>query len=168
VKVETFPRPDFTGTATTANRRNVADWRYGQGEPPDPTPRSIRYTASFKAENAGKYLLIASACRRRRLQDSSDGKQTSTRCMPKGKCPASYTIDLAAGQSVNIQADYLPRAVSAHLGFGIIYEPDLVSAEAKQFAKIADAVVLPSASIRHRRRRPRPHLRAPLGPGRAR
>ena len=76
VKVETFPSRDFTGTPATATRRNIADWRHGQGEAPDPTPRSIRYTASFKAENAGKYLLIASSAGEDAFKLFTDGKQT--------------------------------------------------------------------------------------------
>ena len=142
VKAETFPSPDFTGTPTTTTRRNVADWKYGQGEPPDPTPRSIRYTASFKAENAGKYLLIASAAGEDAFRLFTDGKQTFDQVHADSQAPRFVTMDLAAGQSVNIQADYLPHAVSAHLGFGIVSEPDLVSAEALQFAKIADVVVV--------------------------
>ena len=39
--------------------------------PADKTPRSIRYTASFKAAKAGKYLLLAAASRQRSLSTSA-------------------------------------------------------------------------------------------------
>ena len=142
VKVETFPSSDFTGTPSTAARRNVADWKPSQWESLDPTPRSIRYTASFKAENAGKYLLIAAAAGQDSFSVLSDGKQVLNQMHDEGQVPQFATIDLTAGQTVNVQADYLPRTANSHFGFGMIYNPDLVSAEAKQFAKTADVVVV--------------------------
>jgi beta-glucosidase len=60
----------------------------------------------------------------------------------EGQVPQFATIDLTAGQTINVQADYLPRTANSQFGFGMIYNPDLVSAEAKQFAKIADVVVV--------------------------
>jgi beta-glucosidase len=51
-------------------------------------------------------------------------------------------MNLTAGQSVSVQVDYLPRAAGSRFGIGFVYEPDLVSADAVQFAKIADAVVV--------------------------
>ncbi len=69
VKVETFPSADFTGAPVTSTRRNVADWKAAQWEPADPALRSFRYTANFKAGDAGKYLLHRRRIRRGRLQD---------------------------------------------------------------------------------------------------
>jgi beta-glucosidase len=142
VKVETFASRDFTGTAATGKRRNVADWKPDQWEPADPTPRSIRYTATFKAASAGKYLLVAAASGEDAFKILADGKQVLDQVHAEGQVPKYATIDLGAGQSVSIQADYLPRAAGSRLGFGFVYEPELVSAEAKQFASIADVVVL--------------------------
>ena len=42
----------------------------------------------------------------------------STRLMPKGKCRSTPSIDLSAGQTVSIQADYLPYAAGYSLRIG--------------------------------------------------
>ena len=142
VKVETFPSNDFSGTALTGTRRNVADWKASQWEPADPNPRSMRYTASFKAGDAGKYLLIAAAAGEDTFKVLVDSKQTLDQVHAEGQVPKYTSLDLVAGQTVNVQADYVPHAAGARFGFGLVYEPDLISADAKKFASLADAVVL--------------------------
>ena len=142
VKVATFPSSDFTGTAVTGTRRSVADWKPNQWEPADATPRSIRYTAQFKAGDAGKYLLIAAAAGEDAFHVLVDGKQLLDQAHAEGQVPKYVSIDLSAGQTVNVQADYLPHAAGSRFGFGLVYEPDLISADAKKFASLADAVVL--------------------------
>ena len=142
VKVETFAGREFKGTPATGNRRNIADWKTNDWEPVDANPRSIRYTATFKAERAGKYLLVAAASGEDAFKILADGKQVLGQVHAEGQVPQYTAVDLTAGQSVSIQADYLPRGDGTRLGVGFVYEPELVSAEAKQFASIADAVVL--------------------------
>ena len=142
VKEETFPSKDFTGTPATGMRRNVADWKPAQWEPADQTPRSIRYTADFKAGDAGHYLLIAAAAGEDAFHVLADGKQILDQAHAEGQVPKYTSLDLAAGQTVHVEADYLPHAAGSRFGFGLVYEPDLVSAEAKKFASLADAVVL--------------------------
>jgi beta-glucosidase len=142
VKVETYSNGDFTGTPQTGMRRNVADWRANQWEPADPSPRSIRYVATFKAGNAGKYLLIAAASGEDGFKVLVDGKQALDQVHAEGQVPKYASLDLTAGQAISLEADYLPHASGSRFGFGIAYEPELVSAEAKQFASLADVVVL--------------------------
>jgi beta-glucosidase len=142
VKTETFPNREFTGTPVTGSRRNVSDWKPGQWEPVDPNPRSIRYTGSFKAGEAGKYLLLGAASGEDSFKITVDGKPTLDQAHAEGQVPKFTSIDLAAGQTVTVVADYVPRAPETTFGFGFAYEPEMVSAEAKQFASIADAVVL--------------------------
>jgi beta-glucosidase len=142
VRVETFPSNDFTGTPETGSRRNIADWRQNQWEPAQSSPRSIRYAANFKAGAAGKYLLIAAAAGEDAFKILVDGKQTLDQAHAEGQVPKYTSLDLTAGQTVHIEADYLPHAAGSRFGFGVAYEPDLVSADAKQFASSADAVIL--------------------------
>ena len=142
VKVETFPSRDFTGTPETGTHSNVAEWRPSQREPAGQTPRSIRYTAAFKADQAGKYLIIAAAGREDAFKVNVDGGQVLNQVHAEGVVPQYKTIELNAGQTVNIVADYLPHAAESRLGFGIVYQPDLVSADAKQYASLADVVVV--------------------------
>jgi beta-glucosidase len=142
VKVEAFPSRDFTGTPIAGVRRNVADWKPNQWEAADPEPRSIRHSAAFKAGQAGKYLLIAAASGEDAFKILVDGKQVLDQVHAEGQVPKFTSIGLAAGQTVSLQADYLPRAAGSRFGFGVVYEPDLVSADAKQIASLADAVVV--------------------------
>jgi beta-glucosidase len=142
VKVETFPSNDFTGTPLTGARRNVNDWKPNQWEPADATSRSIRYTAAFKAGDAGRYLLIAAAAGEDTFKILVDGKQTLDQVHAEGQVPKYTSLDLSAGQTVNVQADYLPHAAGSRFGFGLVNEASLVSADARQFASLADAVVL--------------------------
>jgi beta-glucosidase len=140
--VQSFPSNDFSGTPATGVRRNISDWKPNQFEPIDPTPRSVRYTASYKAGPAGKYLLIAGASGEDGFKILVDGKQVLDQVRAEGAVPRNASIDLTAGQTVSVQADYLPRAAGSRLGIGFAYEPELVSADAKQFAKTADVVVV--------------------------
>ncbi len=142
VKVETFPSRDFTGTPVAGTRRNVADWKPAQWEPADPNPRSIRYTATFKAGDAGRYLLIAGASGEDAFKVLVDGKQILEQVHAEGQVPRYTSLDLSAGQTVSVQADYVPHAAGSRFGIGLAYEPELVSADAKKIASVADAVVL--------------------------
>jgi len=142
VKVEAFPNHDFKGTPTTGTRRNVADWKPAEWEPVDPNPRSIRYTASYKTGDAGKYLLIGAASGEDAFNISVDGKPMPDQVHAEGQVPKYATLDLAAGQTVSVQADYVPRGAGTRFGIGMVYEPKLVSEDAKQLATLADVVVL--------------------------
>jgi len=142
VKVEAFPNHDFKGTPTTGTRRNVADWKPAEWEPVDPNPRSIRYTASYKTGDAGKYLLIGAASGEDAFNISVDGKPMLDQVHAEGQVPKYATLDLAAGQTVSVQADYVPRGSGTRFGIGMVYEPKLVSEDAKQIASLADVVVL--------------------------
>jgi beta-glucosidase len=142
VKSQTFSNRDFTGTSVDGVRRNLADWRQGEFAAPDQTPRSVRYSASFKAENAGKYLILAGASGADVFKVLVDGKQILEQVRAEGSVPKYASIDLSAGQVVSVQVDYVPGAAGIRMGLGLAYEPGLVSAEAKQYASIADVVVV--------------------------
>jgi Beta-glucosidase-related glycosidases len=142
VKVQTFASRDFSGTVAEGTQRNLANWRPNEFSPADPTPRSIRYTASFKAEKAGKYLLLAGASGSDGFKVLVDGKQVVEQVRAEGAVPKSVTLDLSAGQIANVQVDYLPGAAGTRMGVGFAYEPDLITAEAKQYAKAADVVIV--------------------------
>ncbi len=142
VTVATYPSKDFTGTPETTTTNTIADYKNEWWGPEDKTPRSIRYTASYKAEKAGKYLVLAADSGSDDFTLRIDGKPFLSPPHVEGQAPQFWTIDLAAGQTINVVADYLPGFVGVRFGLGIAYQPELVSEEAKQFASIADAVVL--------------------------
>lgn len=142
VTSQTFSTGDFSGTSVDGTRRNLSDWRPNDRVPPDATPRSIRYKAAFKAENAGKYLVLAGASGSDSFKVFVNGKQLLEHVRAEGSVPSYTSIDLDAGQTANVQVDYLPGAAGTHLGVGVAYEPEMISADAKQYAKIADVVVV--------------------------
>ena len=142
VKVATYPSKDFTGTPEQADAQNIANWKDEWWGPEDKTPRSIRYTAAYKAEKAGKYLVLAAISGDDSYKVTVDGKQLTSPPHAEGQAPQFWTLDLTAGQRVNVVADYLPGFVGVRFGLGMAYEPDLISAEAKEFAAKADVAVV--------------------------
>jgi len=142
VNVATYPSKDFTGTPETADAQGIANWKDEWWGPDDKTPRSIRYTAAFKAEKAGKYLVLAAISGNDSYKITIDGKQLTSPPHAEGQAPQFWTLDLTAGQQVNVVADYLPGFVGIRFGLGMAYEPDLISAEAKEFAAKADVAIV--------------------------
>lgn len=142
VKVETFNNPDFSGTPEVTTSNKVADWKPAPWKVDDPHPHSMRYTAAYQAPRAGKYLLLAAASGEDAFKINVDGKELLSVPHAEGQVPQSVTLDLAAGQTVHIVANYLPHAPGIRLGLGLINQADLVSAQAKKFAALADVVVL--------------------------
>src|SRR5208283_1821436 len=109
----------------------------------DKTPRSIRYTAAFKVAKAGKYLVLAAASGNDIYKIAIDGKELpAPPPHVEGQSPESWTLDLSAGQTVNVVADYLPGFVGNRFGLGIAAEEDLISEDVRKFAAAADAVVV--------------------------
>jgi len=142
VKVRTFSSPDFTGASVDETRRNLTDWRPNERTPAGSTPQSVRYSTSYKAGAAGKYLVVAAASGSDSFKVLVDGKQVVEQVRAEGSVPRSTSIDLAAGQTVKVQVDYLPGSATPHMGLGLVYEPELISAEAKQYASISDVVLV--------------------------
>jgi beta-glucosidase len=142
VKVETFASGDFTGTPQTATRPNVNDYRPDQWEAEDSHARTIRYTASFKADRPGRYLLVAGAGGEDAYNVSVDGKQLIEQAHAEGQVPKTAPLELAAGQTVNIEAHYMPRAAGSRFGFGIVAAADLVTPDEKSIAAQADVAIV--------------------------
>jgi beta-glucosidase len=111
---------------------------------PDPTPRSIRYHARYRAALAGRYWVLATASSwdGDRFEVSVDGHRLAVPIHAEGEVPPSWPISLAAGQTIDLVADYLPRFAGVRCGLGIAYEPDLVFANAQRIAAAADVAVV--------------------------
>jgi beta-glucosidase len=142
VKQDTYPSHDFTGTPETANVRGIAEYKQEWWGPADKTPRSIRYTAIYKAEKAGKYLVLAAASGSDRYKVSVDGKEIIDQTQVEGQHPESATIDLSAGQTANVVADYLPGFSGNRFALGIANEEDMIPEEVKQYASAADVAIV--------------------------
>ena len=143
IQVATYPSADFTGTPEIRTAPSLSRWDYDGDEPRGKQPRSIRYTAAFKADKAGPYLILAATggWNSAQFTVSVDGKPLPIPPHAEGQAPQSFTLSLAAGQTIHVVADYHPVA-SPHFGLGIAYEPALVSEEAKKIAAIADVAVV--------------------------
>jgi len=141
VKLDTFNNKEFSGTPAASTVRTISDWKYEQWGP-EGAPRSVRYTASFKAPKAGKYLLLSAGSGSDTYRVQLDGKEVITQADEEGESPQPLWLDLTAGQTLNVVADYVPHGPGLSFGLGIINEQDLVTAEARLYASKADVVVL--------------------------
>jgi beta-glucosidase len=144
IQVATYAGKEFSGTPETSTQANLADWKPDAWEGEAKTPRSIRYTARYTAAKSGKYLLLAAApvWTGDEYKVLVDDKPLPFTHQVEGQTPQSVTLDLKAGETVNLVVDYLPHLASPHFGLGIAYEPELVSEEARKFAALADVVVV--------------------------
>jgi beta-glucosidase len=142
IKQETYPSKDFTGTPETLSTTSLNNYRRDWRGPRDQTPRSIRYTASYKAAKAGKYLVLAAAAGSDHYKVTVDGKRIIEQAQVEGQHPESASIDLSAGQTITVVADYLPGFAGNRFGLGIANEADMISEDVRHFASIADAVVV--------------------------
>lgn len=142
VKVETYQSKDFTGNAETATQQNIAEYKQEWWGPADKTPRTIRYTAGFKAGKAGKYMVLAAASGSDKYTISVDGKPILEQSQAEGQVPESTSLDLAEGQSVRVQADYRPGFAGNRFGLGILNEEEMIAPEVKQFASMADVAIV--------------------------
>jgi beta-glucosidase len=108
----------------------------------DPNPRSIRYTATYKASKTGRFLLLTIVSDGESIVMKVDGKPLAFPPHAEGMTPQSFLLDLTAGQTVDVAADYVPRIPGAHFSLGIAEESSLVSEEAKKFASMADVAIV--------------------------
>jgi beta-glucosidase len=141
VEAATYPSKDFSGTPEISKQPKINEYRVDWFGPADKTPRSIRYTASFKAGKGGKYLILAAASGGDRYKISVDGKLVLEQTQAEGQVPESVTIDLSEGHTAKVVADYLPAFAGNRFGLGMMSEADMVSPEVKEYASIADVVV---------------------------
>ena len=106
----------------------------------------VRYTASFTAEKSGPYILLTALGRRRwggvAYKVTVDGKQVIEEPGTEGDVPQSATLELNAGQTVDVVADLASNPGEGGFEMGMAYQPDLVLADAKKYASLADVVVV--------------------------
>ena len=142
-KEATYPSKNFSGEPVTENIQGaINNYKQEWWGPEDRTPRSIRYSASFKAPKTGKYLVLAAASGDDHYTVSVDGKQIIEQEQVESQHPESATIELNAGQVASVVADYLPGFQGNRFALGIANEEDMISPEVKQYASAADVVVV--------------------------
>lgn len=142
VEVERFSSHDFSGEARHSTQQDVAFGQRSDGRPDAVATHSVRYTAIFKANKAGKYELIASATKHDLFYVTVDGAQALERTISVSRALASGSITLRAGQTVKVVANYQPSSASSQFELAMAYGPDLVTDDARRFASLADVVVV--------------------------
>jgi beta-glucosidase len=142
IQMATYPSRDFTGAPKTATPENIANFKPEWRGPEDKTPRSIRYSTSFKAAKAGKYLILSAASGSDSYKVLVDGNQVLAHPHAEGQNSKYAAINLKDGQTVSVVAEYLPGFAGNRFGLGMASESDLISDEAKKFAAAADVVVI--------------------------
>jgi beta-glucosidase len=133
---------DFTGTPEESSQWNISMWKDEMWGPEEKNRRSIRYTGTYKAPTTGKYLLLAASSGADAYKIFVDNKEVLGHVEAEGQLPQSTTLDLTAGQIVNVQVDYMPYSVGIRLGVGIRPESDLIYPDVKKMAAAADVVVV--------------------------
>jgi beta-glucosidase len=143
VTMATYKGAHFAGAPRITTLSTIDNDPQGPAQS-DPSPRSIRYHAKYRAAVAGTYVVLAtaSAWDGDRLTVKVDGRTLPEPLHAEGQVPPSWSLTLTAGQTIDVSADYLPRFAGERCGLGVAYEPDLVTAEAKRFAAAADVVVV--------------------------
>lgn len=142
VQANTYASKDFTGSAQTATQHGINEYKQEWWGPADKSPRSISYAASYKAGKAGKYMILAAASGSDKYAVSVDGKEVITQVQAEGQYPESATLDLRAGQTIKVVAQYKPGFAGNRFGLGIVNEDDMISEDVKKFALAADVAVV--------------------------
>ena len=142
VKQEIYSTNNLTGASETTEERAIADYMPARRSPREKAPHSIRYSAAYKADKAGKYLILAAAVGNDHYKVMVDGKQLIEQDQVEGQHPESATIDLAVGQTIRVVAEYMPTSVGNRFSLGIANEADLISEDVKKFASAADVAVV--------------------------
>ncbi len=142
IKVETFDNPTFTGTPTVSQANHIAAWGTGGFTPPSKAKRSIRYTADYVPQTSGEYIVVAAADGGDTYKVFVDGRQIMEQTHHEGQAPQSTQLPLTAGKVVKIQFDYGPEGNKIAAGLGIHAMADLVPADAKKLAAMADVALI--------------------------
>ena len=142
VHASLYHSKDFSGTPEESNQWNLSMWKDEMWGPEELHPRSIRYTGTYKAATTGKYLLLAASSGADSYKVIVDGKELLGHVRAEGQVPQSTTLELTAGQTLNVQVDYLPFTAGIRLGVGILPEAEVIYPDVKQMATAADVVVV--------------------------
>ncbi len=142
IQQATYPSHDFTGTPTIVTLHRISSYKDEWGGPQSKTPRSIRYTATYKADKAGDYLILAAASGGDHYTIKVDGKTVAEQMQMEGQHAESATVHLDAGQTIHVEAEYLPNFAGNRFALGIRSTADLILPDVATFAKAADAVVV--------------------------
>ncbi|HTB98416.1 MAG TPA: glycoside hydrolase family 3 C-terminal domain-containing protein [Terracidiphilus sp.] len=142
VQEATYSSRDFSGSPQSNQVPFISNYKDEWWGPADKTPRSVRYSGSYQAAKAGRYLILAAASGGDRYTIRVDDKQVLAQTEVEGQHPEFTSVELAAGQTINVVADYLPAFSGTRFALGIADESDMISEDAKKFAAAADVAIV--------------------------
>ena len=142
VKVENFSNPNFSGTPTVSYMRRIAMFRSEEWTPPAKERHSIRFTMKYMPAKTEAYLFLTGAGGSDAYKLIVEGKTVIDQPTREGQAPRSTEVPLTAGKATSVELDYWPDAAYPRIGLGIRGTDELVSADAKKIASLADAAVV--------------------------
>jgi beta-glucosidase len=142
IKVETFDNPNFSGTPTVTQANHIAAWG-GEGFTlSTEATRSIRYTTDYLPQKSGEYIFVTAGDGGDTYKLFVDGKQVLEQTHHEGQAPQSTRVPLTADKVAKIQLDYVPEGNKISAGLGIHSIDDLIPADAKKIASMADVALV--------------------------
>jgi beta-glucosidase len=142
VKIETFDNSNLSGTPTVSYTRRIAMYRSEEWTPPVRQRHSIRATMKYVPAKTESYLFLIGAGGSDAYKLIVNGKTVLDQPQREGQAPRYVELPLTAGQPASIELDYWPDAAYPRIGVGVRGVEELVTAEAKKIASLADAAVV--------------------------
>lgn len=140
---ETFANDAFQGKPATSTVDAQVDlWKPELWTTPATQRQSIRWSGRFVPQRDGKYLFLTAAASEDTYTLYVDDKPVITQPHREGQAPLYATLALHANQPVTIRLDYKPDVDYSRMGLGVVAIDDLISADAKKIAAMADAAVV--------------------------
>ena len=140
---ETFANDAFQGKPSNSTVDAQVDlWKPELWTVPATQRQSIRWSGRFVPRHDGQYLFLTAAASEDTYTLYVDGKAVITQPHREGQAPLYATLSLRANQPVSIRLDYKPDVDYSRMGLGAIAIDDLISADAKKMAAMADAAVV--------------------------
>jgi beta-glucosidase len=137
-----FANDAFTGKPVTSTDVHVDQWKSELWTTPAKQHKSIRWSGHFTPTHDGQYLFLTAAASEDTYTLYVDGKPVIEQPHREGQAPHQITLALHANQPVTIRLDYKPDVDDSRMGFGVIAVDDMISPDARNMAKQADAAIV--------------------------
>lgn len=143
IREETFPNADFTGSSVTTVREHLIG-PVGSRAPANwPVKRSVRWSADYTPSETGKHDILFTCAPTDRCRLLVDNKVMLDRPAFETIGPLSVvTMDLIQGQTIHVRLESVTQSEAPVAGLGIRAVDQMVLPDAKQMARIADAVIV--------------------------
>lgn len=142
VVVEPFDNAELHGSPTTTRFVDRIDTLVNPEAPQTPQPKAVRYETAFHAAKDGKYIFLANAGGGGAYKLYVDGKLEIDQPAREGIEPQWVELGLKSGETAAVRLDYLPNGNTPQVGLAVRPVEELVTAEARAIAALADVIVV--------------------------